>query len=173
MFICFVLATFTSTTISALLVMALYAKLLGGGGVIRRNIHRKFDSKSFHVEADEQRQESHTRTLHEPPQLHTLKFGTTNTLYHGFPSVNLVAEAGTWEDDTELHQTQVGCKDVSWTQLAQDRVQWQALLLAVLNRGILLPEVQLVCLVTRTVSWSVYCQSVIWTVIKTGSRFIK
>jgi len=33
-----------------------------------------------------------------------------------------------------------GCEDEHWTQLAEDRVQWRALVLAVLNRCVLLPE---------------------------------
>jgi hypothetical protein len=32
------------------------------------------------------------------------------------------------------------CEDVRWMELAQDRVQWRALLLAVLNLRVLLPE---------------------------------
>jgi hypothetical protein len=32
------------------------------------------------------------------------------------------------------------CKDGGWMELAQDRVQWRALILAVLNFRILLPE---------------------------------
>jgi hypothetical protein len=33
-----------------------------------------------------------------------------------------------------------GCEDGRWTELAQDRVQWRALVLAVLNLRVLLPE---------------------------------
>jgi hypothetical protein len=35
-------------------------------------------------------------------------------------------------------------KTVMWIELAQDRVQWQALVLAVLNLRVLLPENQLI-----------------------------
>jgi hypothetical protein len=34
----------------------------------------------------------------------------------------------------------IGCEDGSWMELAEDRVQWQALVLAVLNLLVLLPE---------------------------------
>jgi hypothetical protein len=33
-----------------------------------------------------------------------------------------------------------GCEDGRWTELAQDRAQWWALVLAVLNLGVLLPQ---------------------------------
>ena len=35
---------------------------------------------------------------------------------------------------------EIRCEDGRWMELAQDRVQWQALVLAVLNLLILLPE---------------------------------
>ena len=35
---------------------------------------------------------------------------------------------------------EIGCEDGRWMELAQDRVQWQALVLAVLNLLVLLPE---------------------------------
>ena len=35
---------------------------------------------------------------------------------------------------------EIGSEDGSWMELAQDRVQWWALVLAVLNRCVLLPE---------------------------------
>jgi hypothetical protein len=35
---------------------------------------------------------------------------------------------------------EVGCEDVRWMELAQDRVKWQALVLAMLNLGVLLTE---------------------------------
>ena len=35
---------------------------------------------------------------------------------------------------------EIGCGDGRWMELAQDRVQWQALVLAVLNLLVLLPE---------------------------------
>jgi hypothetical protein len=37
-------------------------------------------------------------------------------------------------------QREICCEDGRWMELAQDRVQWQALVLAVLNLGVLLPE---------------------------------
>jgi hypothetical protein len=42
--------------------------------------------------------------------------------------------------DIELCLTQVGCEDGRWMELAQDCVQWWALVLVVLNIQILLPE---------------------------------
>ena len=35
---------------------------------------------------------------------------------------------------------EIGCEDGRWMELAQDRVQWQALVLAVLNLLVLLPD---------------------------------
>jgi hypothetical protein len=35
---------------------------------------------------------------------------------------------------------EICCEDGRWMKLAQDRVQWQALVLAVLNLRVLLPE---------------------------------
>jgi len=35
---------------------------------------------------------------------------------------------------------EIGCEDGRWMELAQDRVQWRALVLAVLNLLVLLPE---------------------------------
>jgi hypothetical protein len=34
----------------------------------------------------------------------------------------------------------MGCEDGRWMELARDRVQWRALVLAVLNLRVLLPE---------------------------------
>ena len=36
--------------------------------------------------------------------------------------------------------SETGCVDVSWMELAHDRVQWQTLIIAVLNLPVLLPE---------------------------------
>jgi len=36
---------------------------------------------------------------------------------------------------------EIGCGDGRWMELAQDRVLWRALVLAVLNRSVLLPEI--------------------------------
>jgi hypothetical protein len=38
---------------------------------------------------------------------------------------------------------EIGCEDGRWMELAQDRVQWRALVLAVLNLRVLLPEKRL------------------------------
>jgi hypothetical protein len=38
---------------------------------------------------------------------------------------------------------EISGEDGRWMELAQDRVQWRALLLAVLNLGVLLPESKL------------------------------
>ena len=35
---------------------------------------------------------------------------------------------------------EIGCEDGRWIELAQDRVHWWALVLAVFNRCVLLPE---------------------------------
>jgi hypothetical protein len=42
----------------------------------------------------------------------------------------------------DLRET--GCEAVRWMQLAQDRVQWRALILAVWNLRVMLPESQLI-----------------------------
>jgi hypothetical protein len=42
----------------------------------------------------------------------------------------------------DLRET--GCEDGRWMELAQDRVHWRALVLAVLNLGVLLPDSQLI-----------------------------
>jgi len=34
----------------------------------------------------------------------------------------------------------MGCEDGRWMELAQDRVQWQVLVFAVLNLRVLIPE---------------------------------
>jgi hypothetical protein len=39
-----------------------------------------------------------------------------------------------------MYLTEVGCEDGRWVELAQDRVQWRALVLAVMNLRVLLPE---------------------------------
>jgi hypothetical protein len=43
-----------------------------------------------------------------------------------------------WNRRTE--QGKMGSEDARWMKLAQDRVQWRALVLAVLNLRVLLPE---------------------------------
>jgi len=39
-----------------------------------------------------------------------------------------------------MYLREIGCEDGRWMELAQDRVQWWALVLAVLNLRVLLPE---------------------------------
>jgi len=39
-----------------------------------------------------------------------------------------------------MDRMEIGCEDGRWMELAQDRVQWWALVLAVLNICVLLPE---------------------------------
>jgi hypothetical protein len=41
-------------------------------------------------------------------------------------------------DNYKVELKKVGCDDGRWMELAQDRVQWQALVLAVLNLRVLL-----------------------------------
>jgi len=41
---------------------------------------------------------------------------------------------------SKMDLMEIGCADGRWMELAQDRVQWWALVLAVLNRCVLLPE---------------------------------
>jgi hypothetical protein len=41
---------------------------------------------------------------------------------------------------SEMNLRRTGSDDGSWIQLAQDRVQWRALVSAVLNLRVLLPE---------------------------------
>jgi hypothetical protein len=40
--------------------------------------------------------------------------------------------------------TETGCEDGRWMELAEDRVQWRALVLAVLNLRVLLPEREII-----------------------------
>jgi hypothetical protein len=44
------------------------------------------------------------------------------------------------EDNIEIGLRKIRCEEGRWMELAQDRVQWQALVLAVLNLRVLLPE---------------------------------
>ena len=39
-----------------------------------------------------------------------------------------------------MYLKEIGCEDVRWMELAQDHVQWQAFVLAVLNFLVLLGE---------------------------------
>jgi hypothetical protein len=47
---------------------------------------------------------------------------------------------------------EIGCEDGRWMELSQDRVQWQTVVLAVLNLGVLLPKS---CLINYFISTSV------------------
>jgi hypothetical protein len=41
---------------------------------------------------------------------------------------------------SKMDLSEIGCEDVRWMELDQDRVQWQALVLAVLDLLVLLPQ---------------------------------
>jgi hypothetical protein len=45
-----------------------------------------------------------------------------------------------WEDKIRIDLQKINCDDGRWMELAQDRVQWRGLVLAVLNLRALLPE---------------------------------
>jgi hypothetical protein len=45
-----------------------------------------------------------------------------------------------WEDNIKTDLREIGSEDGRWMELAQDHVQWRALVLAVLNLGVLLPQ---------------------------------
>jgi len=38
-----------------------------------------------------------------------------------------------WEDNIKMDLQEVGCEDMVWIELAQDRDRWQALVKAVMN----------------------------------------
>jgi hypothetical protein len=40
---------------------------------------------------------------------------------------------GMWEDDIKIDLKEIGYDDMDWSQLAQDRVQWQALVKMLMN----------------------------------------
>jgi hypothetical protein len=42
--------------------------------------------------------------------------------------------------NSKMERREIGCEDGRWMELAQDRVQWRSLVLAVLNIRVLLPE---------------------------------
>jgi hypothetical protein len=44
------------------------------------------------------------------------------------------------EDNINMYLRKAGCEDGKWVELAQDHVQWRALVLAVLKLRVLLPE---------------------------------
>jgi len=41
-----------------------------------------------------------------------------------------------WEDNIKVDLQEVGCGDVDWIELAQDRDRWRALVNAVMNRRV-------------------------------------
>ena len=41
-----------------------------------------------------------------------------------------------WQDKSTMDLQKVGCGDVDWIELAQDRDRWQALVTAVMNRRV-------------------------------------
>ena len=41
-----------------------------------------------------------------------------------------------WEDNIEMDLREVGCGDMDWLELAQDRDRWRALVNAVMNRRV-------------------------------------
>jgi len=40
-----------------------------------------------------------------------------------------------WEDNIKLDLQEVGCRDMDWIELAEDRDRWRALVSAVMNFG--------------------------------------
>ena len=48
--------------------------------------------------------------------------------------------SATGELISKMGLMEIGCEDGRWIELAQDRVQWWALVLAVLNLSVPLPE---------------------------------
>jgi hypothetical protein len=38
-----------------------------------------------------------------------------------------------WEDNIKMNLQKVGCRDIDWIELAQDRGRWRALVNAVMN----------------------------------------
>jgi hypothetical protein len=44
-------------------------------------------------------------------------------------------------NDNMMAVREIGCEDGGWMELAQDRVQWWALVLAVFKLCVLLPEI--------------------------------
>jgi hypothetical protein len=51
----------------------------------------------------------------------------------------MAKKRSTWEDNIKMDLSEICGEDGRWMELAKDRVQWQALVLAVLNLGVLLP----------------------------------
>jgi hypothetical protein len=44
---------------------------------------------------------------------------------------------GQWENDIKMDLKEIGCDDMDWINLAQNRDQWRALVNTVMNVGIL------------------------------------
>jgi len=38
-----------------------------------------------------------------------------------------------WEDNIKIYLKEIGCEGVDWNQVAQNRVQWQAVVNVILN----------------------------------------
>jgi hypothetical protein len=62
----------------------------------------------------------------------------------GSPLLNLRVLLPESQLISKMDLREMGCEDGRWMELAQDRVQWRALMLAVLNLRVLLPESQLI-----------------------------
>jgi hypothetical protein len=58
--------------------------------------------------------------------------------------LNLAEQKRRWEHNTEIGLREIGCEDLIWMKLAQDRVEWQTLVLTMLNVRVLLLQCQLV-----------------------------
>jgi len=41
-----------------------------------------------------------------------------------------------WEDNIKMDLQEVGCRDMDWIELAQDRIRWRALVDAAMNLGV-------------------------------------
>jgi hypothetical protein len=52
---------------------------------------------------------------------------------------HLEDQKGNW-DNIQIDVMEIGCEDGGWIKLAQDNVRWRALVSAVLNRRVLLPD---------------------------------
>jgi hypothetical protein len=49
-----------------------------------------------------------------------------------------------WEANIKMNHSALAYESLRWIELAQDHVQWQALVLAVWNLGVLLPDRELI-----------------------------
>jgi hypothetical protein len=61
-------------------------------------------------------------------------------LFTGIPCKNILASEQGWEGNAKMSLRETGYEDGRWMELAQDLVQWRALVLAVLNLRVLLPD---------------------------------